>query len=281
MTEYMPAVSKSIICNHNQRVQDCSECNSLLPGSFWSRMTWQRFQPEPNTYHACTLTNCLAKAYFERTSLVNQPVGSAWAKLRRTLLHCMVRSLGWSELRVKIVFKLGDEAVTIIGYVDAFDPDTATVYDLKTTRFARWQAEKGHLPRENHTAQVQCYATLLGQYGIVVNRLVLVYVDDKEIIPEEVPLGYRKEWMTQRATVLHQSMKDSVLPTPEPGPMCPLLPVPRQVSWSDGYDYSERAHTMIEDTLREEGFTIFKNGSLRRLSPTHYVVNPSRVTVGI
>ncbi len=29
---------------------------------------------------------------------------------------------------------------------------------------------------------------------------------------------------------------------------------------------------MTEDTLREEGFTIFKNGSLRRLSPTHYVV---------
>ncbi len=29
---------------------------------------------------------------------------------------------------------------------------------------------------------------------------------------------------------------------------------------------------MNEDTFREEGFAIFKNGSLRRLSPTHYVV---------
>jgi hypothetical protein len=29
---------------------------------------------------------------------------------------------------------------------------------------------------------------------------------------------------------------------------------------------------LSEDTLREEGFAIFKHGSLRRLSPTHYVV---------
>jgi len=216
----MPAVSKSIICNHNQRIQDCAECNSLLPGSFWNRMTWQRFQPEPNTYHVSTLTNCLAKAYFERTSRVDEPVGSAWAKLRGNLLHYMVRSLGWSELRVRMSFQLGDETLGIIGYVDAFDPETATVYDLKTTRFARWQAEKGHIPRENHIAQVQCYATLLGEYGIAVSRLVLIYVDDKEIIPKEVPLGNRKEWMIQRATTLNNSMKASVLPTPEPGSMC-------------------------------------------------------------
>jgi CRISPR/Cas system-associated exonuclease Cas4 (RecB family) len=121
-------------------------------------------------------------------------------------------------------FQLGDETITIIGYVDAFDPETATVYDLKTTRFARWQAEKGHIPRESHTAQVQCYATLLGEYGIAVNRLVLVYVDDKEIIPKEVPLGNRKQSMMQRAITLHNSMKDSVLPNPEPGPICHYCP---------------------------------------------------------
>jgi CRISPR/Cas system-associated exonuclease Cas4 (RecB family) len=183
-------------------------------------MTWTRFQSEPNTYHVSALTSCLAKAYFERTSPVNEPIGSAWAKLRGTLLHYMVRSLGWSELRAKMTFELGDETITIVGYVDAFDPETATVYDLKTTRFVKWQADKGHIPRENHTAQVQCYATLLGQYGIAVNRLVLVYVDDKEIIPKEVPLGNRKEWMIQRATQLHKSMKASVLPLPEPGPSC-------------------------------------------------------------
>ena len=136
----------------------------------------------------------------------------------------MVRSLGWSELRAKMTFQLGDETITIVGYVDAFDPETATVYDLKTTRFVRWQADKGHIPRENHTAQVQCYATLLGQYGIAVNRLVLVYVDDKEIIPKEVPLGNRKEWMIQRATQLHKSMKASVLPIPEPGASCHYCP---------------------------------------------------------
>jgi CRISPR/Cas system-associated exonuclease Cas4 (RecB family) len=130
-------------------------------------------------------------------------------------------------------FQLGDETITIVGHVDAFEPETSTVYDLKTTRFARWQAEKGHIPRENHIAQVQCYGTLLAQYGIAVNRLVLVYVDDKEIIPKEVTLGDRKEWMIQRATILHNSMKDSVLPKPEIGGSCKYCPFIEQCPRSE------------------------------------------------
>jgi CRISPR/Cas system-associated exonuclease Cas4 (RecB family) len=73
-------------------------------------------------------------------------------------------------------------------------------------------------------ARVQCYATLLGQYGIAVDRLVLVYVDDKEILPKEVSLGDRREWMIQRATILHNSLKASVLPKPEVGGTCKYCP---------------------------------------------------------
>jgi CRISPR/Cas system-associated exonuclease Cas4 (RecB family) len=183
-------------------------------------MTWQRFQSEPNTYHISSLTNCLAKAYFERTSPIDEPLASAWAKLRGTMIHYVVRSLGWSELEVKMQFELDAQIITIAGHVDAFDPGTATVYDFKTSRFVKWQLDKGFIPKENHIAQVQCYATLLGQYGIAVSRLVFVYVDDKEIIPKKVSLGNRKQWMIERATVLHQSIEESVPPKPEVGSSC-------------------------------------------------------------
>jgi CRISPR/Cas system-associated exonuclease Cas4 (RecB family) len=144
------------------------------------------------------------------------------------MLHYIVRSLGWSELAVKMQFELDSETITIAGHVDAFEPETATVYDLKTTRFAKWQAEKGHIPRENHTAQVQCYATMLEQYGISVNRLVLVYADDKELIPKEVLLGNRRQWMIDRATILHQALRESSLPEPEPGSSCKYCPFAEQ-----------------------------------------------------
>ena len=140
------------------------------------------------------------------------------------MIHYMVRSLGWSELAVKMQFPLGDETITITGHIDAFEPETATVYDLKTTRFAKWQAEKGHIPRENHIAQVQCYTTLLERYGIAVNRLVVVYADDKELIPKEVPLGNRRQWMIGRATAYHQALKETKLPTPEPSGSCRYCP---------------------------------------------------------
>jgi CRISPR/Cas system-associated exonuclease Cas4 (RecB family) len=140
----------------------------------------------------------------------------------------MVRSLGWSELAVKMHFELDSETITIAGHVDAFEPETATVYDLKTTRFAKWQADKGHIPRENHIAQVQCYATLLERYGIAVNRLVLVYADDKELIPKEVPLGNRREWMIERATAFHQALNDKRMPTPESDSSCKYCPFTNQ-----------------------------------------------------
>ena len=90
------------------------------------------------------------------------------------MLHYVVRSLGWNELAVKMQFELDGEKIAITGHVDAFEPESSTVYELKTSRFVKWQSEKGFIPRENHIAQVQCYATLLESYGIAVNRLVLI-----------------------------------------------------------------------------------------------------------
>jgi CRISPR/Cas system-associated exonuclease Cas4 (RecB family) len=121
-------------------------------------------------------------------------------------------------------FELSDETVTIVGFVDAYEPETATIYDLKTTRYVKWQAEKGHIPRENHVAQLQCYYTLLDQYGIPVNRLVLVYADNKAILPKQVPLGSRKEWMIKRATAIHRALQKSEIPEPEIGPGCVYCP---------------------------------------------------------
>jgi CRISPR/Cas system-associated exonuclease Cas4 (RecB family) len=107
-----------------------------------------------------------------------------------------------------------------VGSIDAYDPETATIYDLKTTRFAKWQLEKTLIPRENHVAQVQSYFTLLGNYGIPIDRLVLVYVDDKDIVPLQVPLGNRREWIIRRATALHTALENRETPTPEVGFAC-------------------------------------------------------------
>jgi CRISPR/Cas system-associated exonuclease Cas4 (RecB family) len=125
---------------------------------------------------------------------------------------------------VKLTYELDGRTITIIGHVDAYDPETATIYDLKTTRFVKWQAEKGFIPRENHIAQIQCYYTLLDLYGIPVNRLVLVYVDDKTILPLQVPLGSRKDWMIGRATKLHRALQKPEIPEAEVGSACVYCP---------------------------------------------------------
>jgi CRISPR/Cas system-associated exonuclease Cas4 (RecB family) len=187
-------------------------------------MTWRRFLPEPNNYHVTALTRCLANSYFDRTFTAEESVESAWAKLRGSLLHYAGRSFGWNELQAKMSFVLDSQTMTIVGHVDAYEPETATIYDLKTTRFVKWQDEKGFIPRENHIAQVQCYYTLLDQYGIPVNRLVLVYMDDQAIVAKQAPLGSRKQWMIERATALHRAVEKSEVPEPEVGSLCVYCP---------------------------------------------------------
>ena len=121
-------------------------------------------------------------------------------------------------------FHLADEELTVVGHIDAYDPETATVYDLKTSRFVKWQAEKEFIPRGTHIAQVQSYYTLLDGYAIPVNRLVLVYVDDRDIMPREVPLGNRRQWMIQRTSILHSALTNSRIPEPEPDSWCKYCP---------------------------------------------------------
>jgi len=184
-------------------------------------MVSKRFYSQPNTYHVTDLTNCLAKAYLESTSQIEEPVESAWCRLRGSLIHYAGRSLGWSELPIRMTFQVNGRTCLIVGHVDAYDPETATIYDLKTTRFVNWQIEKGFIPHENHVAQMQCYHTLLSLYGIPVSRLVLVYVDDRSIVAKQVPLGCsRREWMIERAIKLHRALEDSRPPEHEPDSGC-------------------------------------------------------------
>jgi CRISPR/Cas system-associated exonuclease Cas4 (RecB family) len=205
-------------------VLTCSHCVELLPVSFWDRLTWSRFSQVSNTYHVTELTQCLTRAYFKRTVPAQETVESAWAKVRGSLLHYVDRSLGWSELRAKMKFDHCGETITVVGHIDAYDPETATIYDLKTSRFVKWQEEKGFIPRRNHLAQIQSYYTLLDSYAIPVTRLVLIYVDDRNILAKEVPLGNRKEWMIQRASILHTSLSRTQIPEPEPDTWCKYCP---------------------------------------------------------
>jgi CRISPR/Cas system-associated exonuclease Cas4 (RecB family) len=179
----------------------------------------------------------LRKAYLDTVIPAEETVESAWAKLRGSLLHYAGRSLGWNELAVKLTIKIGAEDITIIGFIDAYDPETATIYDLKTTRFVKWQAEKSFIPRDSHIAQVQCYATMLENYGIPVDRLVLVYVDDKDIVPIQIPLGNRREWMIRRASQLHQAFTKETEPTPEVGSQCKYCPHRSACSQGEGIKF--------------------------------------------
>ena len=233
------AAAKNLTCTHGSNVFSCPACTELLPTSFWNRMTWTRFAPEKNTYHVTALTGCLRKSYLDVTSPAADTVESAWAKLRGSLLHYAGRSLGWNELRVKMTFELDDETISIIGFIDAFDPDTGTLFDLKTTRFVKWQKEKGFIPRENHAAQVQCYYTILETYGIPVSRLVLVYVDDKEIVPVAVPIGNRREWMMRRAAQLHRAFTKHEVPKPEVGSSCKYCPHRETCPQVEGVKFGE------------------------------------------
>ena len=62
-----------------------------------------------------------------------------------------------------------------------YDWKTATIIDLKTTRYVKWQIKQGFIPKPEHIMQLQCYNTMFSKI-IPVKNLNILYVDMSDIV---------------------------------------------------------------------------------------------------
>ena len=108
---------------------------------------------------------------------------------------------------------------TLTGRLDMYDWKTATIIDLKTTKFVKWQIKQGFIPRVEHILQLQCYNTIFSDI-IPVENLNVLYVDMKDMVTFKIQRQDLKEWIKGRIQELEDSLAENKVPNGEVSGIC-------------------------------------------------------------
>jgi CRISPR/Cas system-associated exonuclease Cas4 (RecB family) len=133
----------------------------------------------------------------------------------------------WSELPIRMLVEFGvKEKISVVGHVDHFYPEEKAIWELKSSRFVKWQDQKGMLPRKRDTFQTQGYYSIWTKcYSFPCEMLLLTYFDD-EAPPRtfEIERCDLTESLRTRAIALHRAILVDAEPEAEPNPLCRFCP---------------------------------------------------------
>jgi CRISPR/Cas system-associated exonuclease Cas4 (RecB family) len=118
-----------------------------------------------------------------------------------------------------------DETLSIVGRIDCFDPDEKDIIDAKSTRRLEWQLEKRIVPRARDILKIRSYGTIWKSHGFPVNRLLLVYMDERTP-PRTFEINQidLTEWLRTRVIRLHKAILTQIPPEAEPNSLCRFCP---------------------------------------------------------
>lgn len=179
-----------------------------------------------NRYSVTDLVGCQRKCYYkscgiEEENLLNDAaVENLWDSVRGDLLHQITYAYRWREMDIEHnVILSGGKRVTVAGRLDMYDWKSATIIDLKTTKFVKWQIKQGFIPKPDHVLQLQCYYLLFSTI-LPVRNLNIVYVDMSDIVTYEVQKRDISEWMRIRLQRLENCLISNEVPTGEVSGVC-------------------------------------------------------------
>ena len=195
-----------------------------LTSKIIKRMITPRYQVQLGRYHVTEICGCLRRSFLERTHGHDETHKEIWIKQRGKALHRQLTYAlrGWAELPIQMLIPYDDSNVTLVGYVDAYDPDERSIIEFKSTRFVNWQNKKGLLPHQQHILQIKSYFTIWTRcYNFPVKTLLIGYVDDEtpptwfEVEPQDVTA-----WLRERAMRLHNALLQDEMPDAEQNGLC-------------------------------------------------------------
>ena len=106
-----------------------------------------------NRYSVTDIVGCSRKNYYksqrlEEEELLNDAtIENMWDSVRGDLLHRITSAYKWREMDYDYDVILRDgRTATLTGRLDMYDGKTATIIDLKTTKFVKWQIKQGFIP---------------------------------------------------------------------------------------------------------------------------------------
>jgi hypothetical protein len=202
--------------------EECGACAQCLPAPIIKSLRRYDYQPERNVYYLREVIGCPRKAYFDRKSKPTDKylrLHELYRWKRGEIFEDMADRSRWTQLDGSLKYKVDGEDVKLSARLDAYDPDTGTVIELKSVEF--WttnpktkQMWKKKLPRDRDVLQVQGYGTIFRDI-VPIKALRILYCDMNEYQQYMVELVDKADWLQERISTLHRAVRDSKPPTEE------------------------------------------------------------------
>ena len=147
---------------------------------------------------------------------------SGFNLFRGNALHdAFGRIYKWSEMPLKFEFPISEtKTVTISGRLDMYQPYSAEILDLKTTKFLGWQKKSSFVPRTKDVRQAQIYEIIYSKI-LPVKKLTLLYADMSELVAFNVPiLKETRSWLKERIIKIETAMETKMPPPGEVSKLC-------------------------------------------------------------
>ena len=163
---------------------------------------------------------------FEFEQIVGEDFYSKYNMFRGNALHnAFERIYPWSELPLKLPVTITNgKEVIVSGRLDLYRPNDATVIDLKTTKYVKWQQKSGFLPRAKDINQLQIYSVLYKPI-LPIKKLELIYADMADIISFDVPIAVNAEkWLINRLDIIDNAVDSTITPIGEVSKLCDYCP---------------------------------------------------------
>ena len=184
--------------------------------------------------HVTEALMCPRLAYLQRVERASQPrIGDgtgarmALGTAVHEILEEQLRRRGWLT-EVPVLYDA--DGVKLIGFVDAFDPRTRTLVEIKTVG-----ASVPSKPYWKHKVQAAFYAGVLGA-----RRAYIVYISrmDGSVDVHPVDLDYEdvREYIVERARRLARFLERGEEPPAEPGPWCRSCPFRDRCPYARRYE---------------------------------------------
>jgi CRISPR/Cas system-associated exonuclease Cas4 (RecB family) len=206
-------------------------------------------------YSVTDIVSCQRKSYYrsigiEEEELLNDSsVENMWDSVRGDLLHQLTYAYKWRELDIEYTIPLLDGRVaTLAGRLDMYDWKTATIIDLKTTKFVKWQIKNGFIPRTEHILQLQCYNTIFSG-TIPVKFLNILYVDMNVIVAYKIQRRDLSGWIKGRVQELENCQLDQNIPVGEVSGLCKFCKF-QTLCYNTGSGLTTKPLSLPRDSLK-------------------------------
>lgn len=214
------------------------------------------------SFSVSEISSCLRQAFYRRTD-TPADLNAAWTKFKNEnrqksaieIHNVMSNCLGWSELPLSKTFTYSNPSLSLYlnGRIDSYDWENNVVYDIKTTKAVKWQAERNYIPRKQELIQIQCYESMLPKS--MASKFMLLYVQEEVlrlleqslVTPNielsilrimhliEVPYENRNPWIKTRLLELYDSTYITKTgPKPEPSSYCNFCPYKKRCTSETG-----------------------------------------------